>query len=338
MIERYIAIDNVCAWPNLTRLPDGAIIATIFNQPCHLQREGDVECWASTDGGKIWRYRGTPALHEPRTNRGNVAAGLARNGDLIVLASGYKADAPSADNAEPTFTFSAESLLAPLVCRSVDKGATWYIGQNALPAPLSGYSDWVPFGDVLAGEDGELGVAVYCSRAEPAQREDACNFLRSLDDGRTWQSPVLIAEDHNETAILHLARGHWLAAARARRGGRLDLFRSDDNGQSWRFDQVLTLPRQHPAHLLRLSDGRILLSYSVRCAGDYGLYVRMSDDEGYSWQPPIALLTYPDCDSGYPSSVQNEDGSIVTAYYSSSVPQHQRYHMGVARWRVEDGS
>ncbi len=29
IMEHYIAIDNVCAWPNLTRMPDGAIIATI---------------------------------------------------------------------------------------------------------------------------------------------------------------------------------------------------------------------------------------------------------------------------------------------------------------------
>lgn len=25
-MQRFIAIDNVCAWPNLTRLPDGAIL------------------------------------------------------------------------------------------------------------------------------------------------------------------------------------------------------------------------------------------------------------------------------------------------------------------------
>ena len=28
-----VAIDNVCAWPNLTVLPDGAIVATIHNRP-----------------------------------------------------------------------------------------------------------------------------------------------------------------------------------------------------------------------------------------------------------------------------------------------------------------
>ena len=60
-MEHYIAIDNVCAWPNLTRLPDGAIVANIFNQPCHGKWEGDVECWASEDGGRFWSLRGTPA-------------------------------------------------------------------------------------------------------------------------------------------------------------------------------------------------------------------------------------------------------------------------------------
>ena len=28
-VERYVAIGNVCAWPNLTQLRDGTIVATI---------------------------------------------------------------------------------------------------------------------------------------------------------------------------------------------------------------------------------------------------------------------------------------------------------------------
>jgi hypothetical protein len=37
-------------------------------------------------------------------------------------------------------------------------------------------------------------------------------------------------------------------------------------------------------------------------------------------------------DGGYPSSSQCEDGTIVTVYYSNRIPDHHRYHMGVARW------
>ena len=68
-LERYVAVDNVCAWPNLTLLKDGTIVAAIFNHPSHGLAEGDVECWASIDGGRIWKLRGVPAPHEPGTNR-----------------------------------------------------------------------------------------------------------------------------------------------------------------------------------------------------------------------------------------------------------------------------
>lgn len=86
-LVRYIAIDNVCAWPNLTRLPDGSMAAVIHNRPSHGGMEGDVECWVSSTG-EFWELRGRPAPNDPQTVRMNVAAGLAKNGDLLVLCSG----------------------------------------------------------------------------------------------------------------------------------------------------------------------------------------------------------------------------------------------------------
>ena len=86
--ERYVAVDNMCAWPNLTILPNGDLAAAIFNRPSHGLHEGDVEVWASTDGGQLWKHRGTATTHDPGTNRMNVAVGLAHNSDLVVLASG----------------------------------------------------------------------------------------------------------------------------------------------------------------------------------------------------------------------------------------------------------
>src|ERR1035441_6882691 len=88
LASRFIAIDNVCAWPNLNVLPDGTIIATIFNQPSHARMEGDVECWSSADG-QFWTKRGVAAKHDPMANRMNVAAGLTHDGQLVVLASGW---------------------------------------------------------------------------------------------------------------------------------------------------------------------------------------------------------------------------------------------------------
>jgi len=88
-MERYIAIDDVCAWPNLTVLADGTLAVAIYNRPVHGRWHGDVEIWASTDEGCSWQKRGTAAPGEPPGNRMNVAAGAAANGDLIVIASGW---------------------------------------------------------------------------------------------------------------------------------------------------------------------------------------------------------------------------------------------------------
>jgi hypothetical protein len=96
------------------------------------------------------------------------------------------------------------------------------------------------------------------------------------------------------------------------------------------------MPLQHPAHLLRLRDGRILLTFGIRCKGFFGIGARMSKDDGKSWGAPEFLVNYEAvADGGYPSSVQLEDGTIVTAYYSHKVPHHHRYHMGVVRWKAD---
>ena len=326
-MERFIAVDNVCAWPNLTLMPDGAIIATIFNQPTHLRWPGDVECWASTDEGRIWTLRGTPAVHEPGTARGNVAAGLAHDGALVAIVSGWSF------KGSPVMGQDNErgGVLAPWVCRSTDGGRTWErSGSVAIPQG----SPWlVPFGDIERSPDGTLGVSMYSGTT-------AC-FFRSRDDGHTWGEAVAISADkYNETDLLCLDEDRWLAAIRTERDNDrdqgLDLFASDDGGQSWINRGPLTLKMQHPAHLLRLADGRILVTYGIRNRGLYGIGARLSADQGETWEPPILLVDLENAaDGGYPSSVQAPDGTIVTAYYCKGIPTHQRYHMGVARWQAD---
>ena len=93
----------------------------------------------------------------------------------------------------------------------------------------------------------------------------------------------------------------------------------------------MTGAAQHPGHLLRLRDGRVLLSNGNRIAGDKGVDVRLSDDEGKSWSDPLRVVDFQG-DGGYPSSIQRPDGQIVTAYYTSKTKTHQRYHMGVVIW------
>jgi hypothetical protein len=330
-VERYIAIDNVCAWPNLTQIPDGAIVATIFDQPCHGMWEGDVECWASEDGGRFWRLRGTAAPHEPGTNRMNVAAGLAANGDLLVLASGWS-HRPRKGKGRAGHDAPAHPLL-PWVCRSGDGGRTWTL-EGTLTPPEGGPDRIIPFGDIVRLPDGTLGACIYSFR-RPDQR--SCSFYASADDGRTWTvRGVLQEKDINETAPLALPNGELLACARTVSDARLELFRSADLGQTWRFEQAVSLASQHPGHLANLADGRVLLTYGDRRDGHQGIETRISADAGHTWSDPARLVELEPGDLGYPATVQNDDGSLVTAWYCRGVAAHQRYHMGAAVWEVEE--
>jgi hypothetical protein len=330
-VERYIAIDNVCAWPNLTRMPDGAIIATIFNQPCHGLWEGDVECWASEDGGRIWRLRGTPTPHEPGTNRMNVAAGLAVNGDLVVIASGWT-HRPRRGEGRAGHGAPAHPLL-PWVCRSGDGGRTWMQAETLLP-PGAQAASIIPFGDVVQLQDGTLGVCIYSWQPPD---DHACYFYASADDGLTWKvRGVIQASNVNETAPLALPNGDLLACARTLGDQHLELFRSGDNGRTWQREQALSEGSQHPAHLLSLGEGRVLLTYGDRREGHHGIEVRLSEDGGRTWSDPKCLVALEPADLGYPATVLGNDGALVTAWYCSGIAAHQRYHMGAAVWAIDE--
>lgn len=320
--QPIIAVENVCAWPNLTLLPEGAIAAVIHNQPSHLKQPADCDCWISIDGGKSWEKRGTPAPRDNETvARGNVAAGVDREGNLVVVASGWS---------DPAASSGRGTILPPLVSRSSDGGRTWHIDHDAFPdswpqagrrkSSPEGYL--VPFGDVLPGADGTLRVGLYGG-------EKGAAFVFRSDDGRTWRDPVPFnpeAEIH-EPALVHLGEGHWLMAAR--RNG-LDLYTSEDDGRTWTHRQRLTGSQQHPGHLFQLTGGRVLLSYGNR-NDPRGVDVRISDDRGKTWSEPRRVVAFQG-DGGYPASVQRSDGQIVTAYYARRVPDHNRYHMGVVIW------
>ncbi|MDP6125194.1 MAG: sialidase family protein [Candidatus Latescibacteria bacterium] len=327
-MERYVAIDNVCAWPNLSRADDGKIFAAIFNQPTHGGWEGDVECWRSDDDGKFWKLAGVAAEHESTTNRMNVAAGLARDGSLVVLASGWTKRNVVGDYSSP----HDGQVLPMWVCRSDADGANW-THDESIALPTDGPETIIPFGDVIQLGDGNLGVSVY-GWAPPNQ---VCSlFYVSTDDGRNWaQRGIIAATDSNETAPVTLPDSTLLAAVRTNGDGHIELYRSQDHGATWENRGPFSLPGQHPGHLTVLSDGRLLLSFGIRNRGLHAVAVRESDDGGTSWKGTQVLVDLPQTtDLGYPASVQADDGTIITAYYTSGADAHQRYHMGVLRWSI----
>jgi len=347
LLERFIAIDHACGWPNLTVLPDGSIAALIWPEPCHGLWEGAAECWGSADGGRTWAKRGVPVPFAPGTNRMNLAAGLARDGALVALVAGWDGRPPRGTPA----THVECNLMPAIPARSSDGGLTWetfpplvapagargpHYGDGKRFGKAGGEASPTPFGDIWPLADGSLGAMAYTDRI---------HFYVSDDDGRTWAHRAAFGtpDGHNETTWIPLPDGRLLAAARTCGDQRLDLFVSADQGHTWTFSQAATGKNEHPAALTALADGGLLLTYGIRTDALYGVGVRLSRDAGQTWSEPQTLVDFITAtnptdpkwrDGGYPTTVQLPDGTLVTAYYCKGTPAHTRYHVGVVKWTI----
>ncbi len=334
VVSHRVAVEDVCAWPKLTLLADGTVVAALYDQPSHGLLPGDVASWASRDGGETWERRGNATRHEGNSAWFNHALGQDRHGGLVVASSGwsYHADGGKTDVPLPT-----------RVSGSSDGGRTWRELGRFPASPKAGEA-LIPFGNIELAADGSLRVAAFSyARNKPGRREDAGYMLVSRDEGATWSIHGQIdSVATNETDVLPVGPGRWLAAARnleaphGQRAHSIDLWRSEDDGITWRRQQRLTAPDCHPGDLLRLRDGRILLTYGDRRGPDFGVNGRLSADDGRTWTPEFRVLGgFRSRDSGYPSSVELADGTIVTAYYARGSDLHDGYHLGIARWRLE---
>ena len=66
----------------------------------------------------------------------------------------------------------------------------------------------------------------------------------------------------------------------------------------------------------------------------YGNQVRLSDDEGLSWSEPILISgDGAGGDLGYPSTVQLEDGTLITVWYER-MKANPRAVLRQARWSL----
>jgi hypothetical protein len=89
-----------------------------------------------------------------------------------------------------------------------------------------------------------------------------------------------------------------------------------------------------PSHLLRLKDGRLLMSYGHR-RPPFGNQARASSDHGRTWSDPTTISNDgAGGDLGYPSTVQLDDGSLVTVWYEL-LKSSSHAVLRQARWRLE---
>jgi hypothetical protein len=158
-------------------------------------------------------------------------------------------------------------------------------------------------------------------------------IFRSADEGDTWDAGVALDPETrlNETTLVHLGAGHWLAFARQ---DHLLEYESHDDARTWKRIGDASPKSCYPGNALRLSTGEILLTYGNRNADRTGIDAVLSRDEGRTWSAPARLVDFESTDSGYPTCAEIPGGNIVTAYYAKRTNYHDGYHMGAITWNL----
>jgi len=280
------------AFPGVVRLQSGEVLAVFREGTGHVDPSGKIVLCRSLDGGRTWGPRRV-IYDDPDVDERDPGIFQHTSGTVIV-----------------SFASQGSKIM-----RSEDGGQTW---DKPTPAPV-----FTPHGPREL-PDGRL---YYCGiRTERGINH--VDLVTSEDLGRTWQPWTNIAlslpwhqpmvkEFYDEPFALPVSETRWLCLHRVDLNGYLYQSVSEDGGSTWSDVPQRTEMWGHPAHLLRLRDGRVLCTYGYR-REPFGIRACLSQDGGRSWDVAHELILRCDGvhgDLGYPTAIELDDGVVLAVYY-----------------------
>lgn len=112
--------------------------------------------------------------------------------------------------------------------------------------------------------------------------------------------------------------------------------KSEDYGKTWTVpEQILDIEGGAPAHIMKHSSGMLVSVYGYRKA-PFGVKAMFSRDEGKTWDRGYDVyVNNVNLDLGYPSSIELDDGSILTVFYAHKTSGEPATIMQT-RWKFEE--
>ena len=333
-------------WPTLARRRNGELLLVCSGgREAHVCPFGRVELMRSRDDGQTWSFPRV-VMDGPIDDRD---AGIVETsqGSILITTFTSLAYEQTLKEAEQEGGWTAQRLqrwravhhrvsaeqrqaaLGVWMIRSTDGGTTFSGRYDCLvnsphgPIPLS---------------DGRL---LYAGKElwKGSNRVGVCD---SDDDGKTWkwltEIPTRHGDDHRDYHELHAVEtnsGRLIVHIRnhnSQHERETLQSESDDGGRTWSMPHSIGVWGL-PSHLLRLKDGRLLMSYGYR-RPPYGNQARLSSDEGRTWSEAITMSSDgAGVDLGYPSTVQLDDGSLLSVWYER-FNDSKNAVLRQARWRL----
>ncbi len=315
-------------WPTLTRRRNGELLLVYSGgREAHVCPFGRVELMRSRDDGQTWSFPRV-VMDGPIDDRDAGVVETA-NGSILITTFTSLAYEPILEKAELEGSWPAarlrqwqaahdrvtaeqrQSALGVWMIRSTDGGTTFSGRYDSLVNS--------PHGPIQLS-DGRL---LYAGK-ELWRADNRVGVCQSTDDGKSWdwlaEIPTRDGDDHREYHELHATEtddGRLLVQIRnhnAMHARETLQSESVDGGQTWSTPHSIGVWGL-PSHLLRLKDNRLLMTYGYR-RQPYGNQARISDDAGKTWSDPMTISADGvGGDLGYPSTVQLDDGTLLTVWY-----------------------
>lgn len=336
-------------WPTVARRKNGQLLLTYSGgREGHVCPFGRVEMMTSNDAGQTWTFPRV-LLDSAIDDRDSGVLETAQ-GTLLVTTFTSLAYQSILENAEAARDTDGawpedrlarwqavhrrldakhrESDLGVWMLRSTNGGVTWSARYDCLVNS--------PHGPIQL-EDGRLLYA-----GKDLWRGGRVGFCQSTDDGVSWEWLATLpvregdnSENYHELHVVECPSGRLVAQIRNHNSAnsRETLqSESEDGGHTWSVPHAIGVWGL-PSHLLRLEDGRLLMTYGHR-REPFGCQARISDDEGRNWSE--AMILYGDGaggDLGYPSTVELADSTLLSVWYelmagtSWAVLRQARWHL-----------
>lgn len=309
--------NDYVGWPTLLRTRRGELLAVYSGgREAHVCPFGRVELIRSSDEGLSWS-RPQVVLDTPLDDRDAGITETAK-GTLLVTTFTSLAYQSQKGYAQPHWRAAElgisqqqrQSLLGAWMLRSTDSGLTW---SQAYRVPVTS-----PHG-VIVLKNGRL---LYPGKKYPDE-VGPIGICESADDGVSWRWVCAIptrpgdnARDYHELHGVEAANGQIIVHIRnhneANRNETLQT-ESSDGGKSWTVPHAIGVWGL-PSHLLRLSSGKLVMTYGYR-RNPRGNHARLSGDHGRTWSEPMVLSEDGFGDLGYPSSVELGSGELLALWY-----------------------
>lgn len=333
-------------WPTVARRRNGEIwVVWSGGREEHVCPFGQVVAMTSRDEGKTWTW--PRVLLDGAIDDRDAGVLETNHGSLLVTTFSSQAYAPNLEKQLSAGQWPAEKLARWRgVHERLDPGEREkQLGQWMLRSTDGGANWSAPFGCLVNSPHGPIqlrdGRLLYPGK-ELWTGDKRVGVAESTDDGQTWHwlatlpvRPGDTMDNYHELHGVECTDGRIVVQIRNHNetNSRETLqCESSDGGKTWTMPHAIGVWGL-PSHLLRLRDGRLLMSFGHRRA-PLGNQARLSRDQGETWSEAMIISDDGTSgDLGYPSTVQLGDDSLLTIWYER-LKQSPNAVLRQAHWRL----